>query len=101
MDYKKLYEKQYGEKKLINVSQGKFFGLRKILKKYDWSRYDVANLLIEPGERILDIGCGNGNTLRKVKDRYQELCGVDMSPSRIEEAKKVTKDFYPSDISKF
>lgn len=35
VNYKKLYEKQYGEKKLINVSQEQFFGLRNILKRYD------------------------------------------------------------------
>jgi len=36
MDYEKIYEKQYGEKKLVNVSQEQFLGLRKILKKYYW-----------------------------------------------------------------
>ena len=80
MDYKKIYEKQYGEKKLINSSLGKFWGLRKFFKKYDWDRYTVTERLIEPGKRILDIGCGNGNMLRKVKDRYQELYGVEISP---------------------
>jgi methionine biosynthesis protein MetW len=101
MGYKKLYEKQYGEKKLVSVSQKQFLGLRKIFKKYDWDRYTVTEQLIEPGEKILDIGCGNGNMLQKVKDRYQGLYGVDISPSRLEEVKKTTKDLYPSDILKF
>lgn len=101
MDYKKFYEKQYGVKKLINVSQRQFFGLRKILKKYDWDRYIVSKQLAGSGERILDIGCGNGNMLQKIKDRYQKLYGVDISPFRLEEAKKITKNLYPSDILKF
>ena len=49
MNYKKLYEKQYGEKKLANVPQGQFWGLRKLLRRYDWDRYTVAEQLIEPG----------------------------------------------------
>lgn len=101
MDYKKIYEKQYGEKKLINVSQEQFFGLRKILKRYDCSRYDVANSLIEHGESILDIGCGNGHMLQKVKGKFQELYGIDISPSRLQEAKKKIEELYPSGISKF
>jgi len=101
MDYKKLYEKQYGEKKLKNVSQRQFFGLRKILKKYDWDRYAMTERLIEPGERILDIGCGNGHMLRKIKDEFHELYGMDISPSRLQEAKKKIEELYPSDISKF
>jgi len=40
---------------------GKFWGLRKFLKKYDWDRYFVTEHLIEPGERILDIGCGGSH----------------------------------------
>jgi len=60
-DYKKLYEKQYGEKKLKNYSLGKFWGLRKFLKKYDWDRYFVTEQLVEPGERILDIGWDGGH----------------------------------------
>ena len=71
------------------------------LKRYDWDRYFVTEQLVKPGERILDIGCGNGCMPPKVKDKFQELYGVDISPSRIEEAKEKTKDLYPSDILKF
>lgn len=61
----------------------------------------MTNRLIEPGERFLDIGCGNGSMLRKVKDRYQELYEVDIAPSRLEEAKEKIEELYPSDILKF
>jgi len=101
INYKKLYEKQYGKRKLVNASLGKFWGLRKFLKKYDWDRYFITEQLIEPGERILDIGCGNGHMLQKVKGKFQELYGMDISPSRLQEAKKKIEELYPSDISKF
>lgn len=36
-----------------------------------------------------------------VKDKFQELYGVDISPSRLQEAKKKIERLCPSDISKF
>ena len=67
MNYKKLYEKQYGEKKLVNVPQRQFWGLRKLLRRYDWDRYMVAEQLVGRGGKILDIGCGEGHLLRRLK----------------------------------
>ena len=101
MDYKKLYEKQYGEKKLVNIPQRQFWDLRKFLKKYDWDRYTIAERLIEPGERILDIGCGKGYMLRKLSGKFKELYGMDISPSCLQEAEAKTKEFYLSGSSKF
>ncbi len=39
--------------------------------------------------------------LHKVKDKYQELYGMDISPSRLQEAKRKIEELCPSDISKF
>jgi len=39
--------------------------------------------------------------LRKVKDRYQELYGVDIAPSRLGEAKEKIEELYPSEVPKF
>ncbi|MCD6429448.1 methyltransferase domain-containing protein, partial [bacterium] len=85
----------------MNVSQRQFWGLRKLLKKYDWDRYTAAEWLIESGERILDIGCGEGYMLRKLSGKFKELYGLDTSPSRLQEAEAKTKEFYPSEGSKF
>ena len=56
MKYKILYEKQYGKKKLVNLPQKKYWGLRRLLRKYDWDRYDIAEQLTHPSKIILDIG---------------------------------------------
>jgi ubiquinone/menaquinone biosynthesis C-methylase UbiE len=102
MDYKKLYERQYGEKKLVNAFPRQFLALRRILKKWDWDRYNVAEYLIKPGgNRILDIGCGEGYLMRKLSGRYKELYGLDISPSRLKEAEEKIKELYPSETSKF
>ncbi len=99
--YKKLYEQQYDEKKLKNISLRRYWGLRKLFQKCDWDRYFVAAELIEPGESILDIGCGNGHILIEVKEKFHKLYGMDISPSRLQEAKKKIEELYHSDISKF
>lgn len=41
-----------------------------------------------PGERVLDIACGSGNTALSVSRRHCEVAGVDYVPSLIERAAK-------------
>lgn len=38
------------------------------------------------GERILDIGCGNGQLLYQFKDSYRELIGLEYSSHRLQQA---------------
>jgi len=71
------------------------------LKKYDRDRYAIVERLTDPGERILDIGCGEGYMLRKLSGKFKELYGLDISPSRLQEAEAKMKEFYPSEGSKF
>lgn len=81
-----LYEKQYGEKKL--VSPHSFTFLRKIFKKFDLHREDLALSLLDRGDKLLDVGCGNGSLVCRARDKFDEVYGIDISSSRIEEAKK-------------
>jgi SAM-dependent methyltransferase len=46
----------------------------------------VALLDPKPGERILDLGCGDGVLTRKLQDMGCELVGVDASPELIQAA---------------
>ncbi len=101
MKYKTLYEKQYGKKKLVNLPKKKYWGLRHILRKYDWDRYALAEQLIHPGKKILDIGCGEGYMLVKLKNKFDDLYGLDVAPSRLKEAEAKIKEVDPSKASKF
>lgn len=38
--------------------------------------------------RLLDMGCGEGSTLQAFRNRGWEICGVDISPEAIAEARK-------------
>ncbi len=94
MDYKRIYESQFGDKKLIVQKQLQFFGLRKILTRWDINRYDMAYKLAKKGERVLDIGCGNGYMLFRLIDKYNELYGIDIAPSMIKEANETVATKY-------
>jgi trans-aconitate methyltransferase len=46
----------------------------------------------QPGERILDLGCGDGALTAKIAATGAEVVGVDSSPSMIEAAQKLGLD---------
>ncbi len=50
-------------------------------------RFLFDNFLI-PGERVLDLGCGNGRFYQVMKDKNIDYIGVDISEKLIEIAKK-------------
>ena len=37
----------------------------------------------QPGERILDVGCGDGTLTRKIVERGATVVGIDNSPEMI------------------
>lgn len=39
------------------------------------------------GDTVLDVGCGNGNLLYQLVDRYENLVGLEYSAHRLEHAK--------------
>ncbi len=43
---------------------------------------------IKNGDKILDIGCGNGRFLYALEDKHAEYCGIDSSEEMIELAKQ-------------
>ena len=86
MNEKELYEKQYGEKKLISVNSFPF--LRRVFKRFDLYREDLVLSFLDGGEKLLDVGCGSGSLMFKARDKFKEVYGIDISPSRVEAAKK-------------
>ena len=54
---------------------------------------DIFLSLIKKKSTVLDIGCGDGELLRKLKKKNRCKCyGVDFSQNLIQEAKKKSKD---------
>jgi methionine biosynthesis protein MetW len=96
MDIQNLYEKQYREGKLKS-DYASFKILRKLFKKFNKSREDIAERFLEKGERILDIGCGDGTFLLKASRFYNELYGIDIVDSRIKKAEEFLNNSVSSD----
>ncbi|UZE93501.1 MAG: methyltransferase domain-containing protein [Candidatus Nealsonbacteria bacterium] len=98
MDHKELYERQYGEKKLISVSSFSF--LRKIFEKLDFDREDLTlSLLKNTRGKLLDVGCGSGSLIFKARDKFDELYGIDISSSRIKKAQEISKQKFFGDAN--
>jgi ubiquinone/menaquinone biosynthesis C-methylase UbiE len=90
MNEKELYEVQYGQKRLISINS--FPLLRKIFGKFDLYREDLVLSFLNEGDKLLDIGCGNGSFACKVSKKFNEVYGIDISSSRIQEARKRTAE---------
>ena len=54
---------------------------------------DLVQLLApQPGERILDIGCGTGHLTRQIADSGARVLGVDRSPAMVNAARNAYPD---------
>ncbi len=56
-----------------------------------WRRRALADLGLEPGARVLDVGCGTGWVVQHLRKRYpgSRVEGMDLSPGMLEEAQRI------------
>ena len=89
----KVYDSVYGRKEISYEPPHGVIGLLyKKLLRFEVTRHQVSyNLLPSDGERLLDVGCGNGYFMFMSKDKFKECYGVDVSSLRIERAKERSK----------
>jgi ubiquinone/menaquinone biosynthesis C-methylase UbiE len=80
MDVKGFYEKVYGAD---STAGSKTSFLYRKLKRFELNRCDLASQAAPGGDSLLDIACGDGDLLLRLKDRYREVWGVDIAASRI------------------
>ncbi|MGC8654647.1 MAG: class I SAM-dependent methyltransferase [Candidatus Kryptoniota bacterium] len=51
-------------------------------------RISMAASITDNGKRLLDVGCGDGSFIMRVKDRFDEVFGIDVSPTAVELCRK-------------
>ena len=95
----KIYDDVYGCKEIsYEPSHGVIAFLYRKLLRFEINRYQACYDMLQPHkERLLDVGCGDGDFIFMVKDRFKECYGVDVSSVRIERAKKRSKDVSDGD----
>lgn len=61
-------------------------------KKYLWPELIKLTAMVKPGEKIMDVGCGNGRLLEALKDKKINYLGIDASEALINHAKSLHPD---------
>lgn len=57
-----------------------------------WAREILERAAIQPGERVLDAGCGGGGVTRLLLERTSDVVAVDGDPSMVAKARETLPD---------
>ncbi len=70
---------------------------------YQYGESVLELLGVQPGERILDLGCGTGYLTQQISDLGADVVGIDHSPEMIRKAKETYLEvsFSVADAAKF
>jgi methionine biosynthesis protein MetW len=99
---RKLYDDVYCRRKIsYEPSQGLMAYLYKRFSRFNVNRYQVAYDLLPFGDKLLDVGCGDGFFALMARKKFKKCYGVDVSPMRIEEAIKRTQQFTSEEVFYF
>jgi ubiquinone/menaquinone biosynthesis C-methylase UbiE len=86
---KEFYEKMYADNH-SNLRKPALYStiLGRILARFMRNRYELAFQALPGGDTILDIGCGEELMEMPLRDKYQEVYGIDISAPRIARMQK-------------
>lgn len=62
----------------------------------DDEQASLVKSYLKPSDRVLEIGCGTGLLMTRLKDHVAELVGVDLSPGMLEHARARGLDVHES-----
>ena len=74
------------------IYQNEVVDLRDLSFGWPRQREEAAVRWTGPGKRLLEIGFGKGTVLYNLRDRFDELCGVELSPVRVEKAREAFRE---------
>jgi SAM-dependent methyltransferase len=78
------------EKAYSDVYRGESLGNQELRTRIDHAvdRYEFLVWKVTKGDRVLDVGCGNGFVLYNLRYKFKELCGIELSEGRAEITKR-------------
>ena len=85
MSVKEFYEKMYGDER---TDRPKSPFLYRKLRRFELNRNDLTFENTPEGGMLLEIGCGDGELLFKLKSKYREVWGIDIAKPRIDRIKR-------------
>lgn len=81
----KFYEEQYKNREY------KGSRLYRLLRRFVKNREEMALGVLSGGEKLLDVGCGEGWLVRKAALKYKIAIGIDIATNRLKRAKSEAK----------
>jgi len=66
-----------------------------------WLESQIVNMFYFPANyngRLLDVGCGSGNSLQKMKENGWSVCGIDFDEDAVKNAKSKGLEVYIGDL---
>ncbi len=60
--------------------------------------FDYLDRFVDPGSRILDVGCGSGEVAQRIKEKGYEIAALDFSPVAVELARDLGLDCRVADL---
>jgi len=93
---KTYYEEMYGSAGAATARRSFLDVLYERFKRFELHREDAVARMITPGDRLLDIGCGNGSFVFKAFHKFRETQGIDIASNRVEEARRIRDERYPA-----
>lgn len=82
MHEKEFYEKAYGKSSNAARPDSEDF-FHRITKRYELHREDAVWQILDPGNRLLELGCGDGGLLLRSLDKFKQVIGLDITPQRL------------------
>jgi methionine biosynthesis protein MetW len=80
----RFYDDMYADGRVGRAPSGLLGALFLRLRRFELHRIPAALSLLEPGNRLLDIGCGDGTLLALARaSRSGEVYGIDVAPAVI------------------
>lgn len=61
--------------------------------RFPQHRNEAMVRLASSGHRVLEIGCGGGNVLYNLRERFEELYGIEISPLRADKVQQLGKQY--------